>query len=88
MHAYRVILIRRLGAIGKEFFLGDVIALEVFLCVCVLLWLIRRPRLHRSLRTVSRVVNEEFALSNGSSDNDLATLGASLLDNGTQGWAH
>jgi hypothetical protein len=52
------------------------------------LWLIRSPRLHRALWPVTRVVNEEFALSTGSSDNDLATLGASLLDDGTQGWAH
>ena len=53
-----------------------------------MLWLIRRPRLHRSLRTVSRVVNEEFALSTGCSNYDLATLGTTLLDDGTQGWAH
>ena len=52
------------------------------------MWLIRSPRLHQALWPVTRVVNEEFALSTGSSDNDLATLGASLLDDGTQGWAH
>ena len=50
--------------------------------------MVRGSRLHRPLWSVARVVNEEFALSTGCSDNDLAALGATFLDDGTEWWAH